>query len=80
MTGGNQAVHLNPPNATEHISTNGSDWLWTVFSIMGLSALLAGFATVLVDAFLSFDTFEVLTTLHRGLAEPVSSINSRSLF
>ncbi|KAI0736603.1 heat shock protein 30 [Fomitopsis betulina] len=47
MTGGNQAVHLNPPNATEHISTNGSDWLWTVFSIMGLSALLAGFATVL---------------------------------
>ena len=47
-------MNLNPPNAQEHLSTNGSDWLWTVFSIMALSALLAAFATVLVSAFLYF--------------------------
>lgn len=50
-------MNLNPPNAEEHLSTNGSDWLWTVFSIMALSALLAAFATVLVSASLYFHGF-----------------------
>ena len=71
-------MHLNPPNATEHISTNGSDWLWTVFSIMALSALLAGFATVLVSAAPYFYPFELLTTLYRGLVDSVSSTSLRS--
>ncbi|KZT74230.1 heat shock protein 30 [Daedalea quercina L-15889] len=47
MAGGNQAVNINPPNAQEHVSTNGSDWLWTVFSIMALSTLLAAGATIM---------------------------------
>ncbi|KAH9829173.1 heat shock protein 30 [Rhodofomes roseus] len=47
MAGGNQAVNLNPPYAQEHLSTNGSDWLWTVFSIMGLGTLLAAVATIM---------------------------------
>ena len=71
-------MNLNPPNAQEHLSTNGSDWLWTVFSIMALSALLAAFATVLVSAFLYFDVFKMLTTSYRGLVERVSSTSSRS--
>ncbi|THG99183.1 hypothetical protein EW026_g3122 [Hermanssonia centrifuga] len=36
---GNEALHLNPPNADYHLTTNGSDWLWTAFSIFGLSLL-----------------------------------------
>lgn len=40
---------MNPPNAEEHLSTNGSDWLWTVFSIMALSTLLAAGATIMVS-------------------------------
>ncbi|KZT73037.1 heat shock protein 30 [Daedalea quercina L-15889] len=47
MAGGNQAVSVNPPDAQEHLSTNGSDWLWTVFSIMALSTLLAAVATIM---------------------------------
>ncbi|KAH9900708.1 hypothetical protein C8Q73DRAFT_786128 [Cubamyces lactineus] len=34
---GNAALDVNPPNATYNLSTHGSDWLWTVFSIFGLS-------------------------------------------
>ncbi|PCH38688.1 heat shock protein 30 [Wolfiporia cocos MD-104 SS10] len=33
---GNQALHINPPNADEHLTTHGSDWLWAVFAIMTL--------------------------------------------
>ena len=32
----NDALNLNPPNAIEHISTHGSDWLWAAFSFMAL--------------------------------------------
>ncbi|KZT03539.1 heat shock protein 30 [Laetiporus sulphureus 93-53] len=38
---GNDALRLNPPNSTFHLSTNGSDWLWAVFSIMAVSLLAA---------------------------------------
>jgi bacteriorhodopsin len=42
---GNQAVDVNPPIlngvlADIHITNRGSDWLWTVFSIFGLSTLV----------------------------------------
>ncbi|KAF8575228.1 family A G protein-coupled receptor-like protein [Ramaria rubella] len=37
---GNQALQKNPPNADLHISTHGSDWLWTAFAIMLLSDLI----------------------------------------
>ncbi|WWD17753.1 hypothetical protein CI109_102194 [Kwoniella shandongensis] len=30
----NGALTANPPNATQHITTHGSDWLWAVFAIM----------------------------------------------
>ncbi|KAI0670320.1 heat shock protein 30 [Trametes maxima] len=36
---GNEALDLNPPNATYHLSRNGSDWLWAAFSLFGLSLL-----------------------------------------
>ena len=38
---GNDALDINPPNATYHLSTHGSDWLWAAFSIFGLSLLIA---------------------------------------
>ncbi|KAI0328825.1 heat shock protein 30 [Cubamyces sp. BRFM 1775] len=37
---GNEALDVNPPNATYNLSTHGSDWLWAVFSIFGLSLLI----------------------------------------
>ncbi|KAH9900995.1 heat shock protein 30 [Cubamyces lactineus] len=36
---GNKALELNPPNATYHLSTHGSDWLWAAFSVFGVSLL-----------------------------------------
>ncbi|THH29530.1 hypothetical protein EUX98_g4645 [Antrodiella citrinella] len=36
----NDALNLNPPNATLHISTHGSDWLWAAFSIFAASLLV----------------------------------------
>ncbi|KAI0780867.1 heat shock protein 30 [Trametes elegans] len=36
---GNSALDLNPPNATYHLSTGGSDWLWAAFSLFGVSLL-----------------------------------------
>ncbi|KAH9926169.1 heat shock protein 30 [Fomitopsis serialis] len=38
--GGNRALQLNPPNADLHISTHASDWLWSAFSVFGLSLLV----------------------------------------
>lgn len=39
--GGNQAINVNPPTgAVQHITRHGSDWLWAVFSVMALSALI----------------------------------------
>ncbi|RDX56712.1 heat shock protein 30 [Lentinus brumalis] len=35
----NDALDSNPPNATYHLSTHGSDWLWAAFSIFGVSLL-----------------------------------------
>ncbi|OSC98327.1 family A G protein-coupled receptor-like protein [Trametes coccinea BRFM310] len=37
---GNDALNSNPPNATYNLSTHGSDWLWAVFSLFGLSLLI----------------------------------------
>jgi len=37
---GNRAVDINPPNATIHLVTHGSDWLWAVFSLMATSLLV----------------------------------------
>ena len=37
---GNQAVNVNPPfGSQQHITSHGSDWLWTVFAIMVLTDL-----------------------------------------
>ncbi|TFY63764.1 hypothetical protein EVJ58_g3052 [Rhodofomes roseus] len=38
--GGNRALNLNPPNADLHITTHASDWLWSAFSVFGLSLLV----------------------------------------
>lgn len=37
---GNSALVDNPPDAFLHITTHGSDWLWTVFSLMALCGLV----------------------------------------
>lgn len=37
---GNHALDLNPPNAQLHISTHGSDWLWSVFSFTAFVLLV----------------------------------------
>ncbi|KAI0919109.1 hypothetical protein AcW1_003428 [Taiwanofungus camphoratus] len=37
---GNQAVNTNPPNAAEHLSAHGSDWLWAAFSLITLCLLV----------------------------------------
>ena len=39
MTGGNKALDVNPPNADYNLSRAGSNWLWTVFSLFGLSLI-----------------------------------------
>ncbi|EJF65915.1 heat shock protein 30 [Dichomitus squalens] len=36
---GNSALDINPPNATYHLTTGGSDWLWAAFSIFGAALL-----------------------------------------
>ncbi|TKA53312.1 hypothetical protein B0A53_04330 [Rhodotorula sp. CCFEE 5036] len=36
----NNALELNPPNANYNLTTHGSDWLWAVFSVMALSAIV----------------------------------------
>ena len=41
--GGNRALEVNPPNANINISRPGSNWLWALFSIFGLSLLVAVF-------------------------------------
>ncbi|EMD39984.1 G-protein coupled receptor [Gelatoporia subvermispora B] len=38
---GNDALNLNPPDASLHISTHGSDWLWAAFSVMAFCLLVA---------------------------------------
>ena len=40
MAGGNQALDVNPPNADYYLSTHGSDWLWSAFSVFGVSLLV----------------------------------------
>ena len=42
---GNQALSVNPTGTltTFNLTTNGSNWLWSVFSLMGLSTLVIGF-------------------------------------
>lgn len=37
------SLSQNPPNADRHITSGGSDWLWAVTAIMGLSTLLMAF-------------------------------------
>lgn len=36
----NNALELNPPNANYNLTTHGSDWLWAVFCVMALSAIV----------------------------------------
>jgi bacteriorhodopsin len=41
MAGGNQAIDVNPATGVGiALTTHGSDWLWAVFSIFGLTALV----------------------------------------
>lgn len=38
---GNEALTINPPTDTNiHLTSHGSDWMWAVFSLLGLSALV----------------------------------------
>lgn len=38
---GNEAIQLNPPTGSDfHITSHGSDWLWTVFSLFALATLI----------------------------------------
>lgn len=39
---GNQALVVNPPNPNTifNLTTNGSNWLWSVFSLMSLSSII----------------------------------------
>ncbi|KAK7693474.1 hypothetical protein QCA50_003042 [Cerrena zonata] len=41
--GGNQALDVNPPNANINLSKHGSDWLWALFAVFGLSLLITVF-------------------------------------
>lgn len=47
---GNQAVNTNPPNAAEHLSAHGSDWLWAAFSLITLCLLVVTCVTFMVSA------------------------------
>ncbi|PCH36592.1 heat shock protein 30 [Wolfiporia cocos MD-104 SS10] len=44
---GNQAVNINPPDANENLTKQGSDWLWAAFSLMSFSLLVAVVVTFL---------------------------------
>jgi bacteriorhodopsin len=33
----NQVLDINPPAGEQHLSENGSDWLWAVCSLFGLA-------------------------------------------
>ncbi len=46
---GNEAVQLNPPNATLHLTTHGSDWLWAAFCLMAAAFLATIVFNVLVS-------------------------------
>ena len=39
---GNQALSVNPPGSSSifNLTTNGSNWLWSVFSLMSLCAII----------------------------------------
>ncbi|KAH7883366.1 hypothetical protein F5I97DRAFT_1930922 [Phlebopus sp. FC_14] len=37
----NDALDINPPAGTRHITTHASDWLWAVFAVMLFSLLLS---------------------------------------
>ena len=45
----NAAVHVNPPNATLHITEHGSDWLWAAFAFISVTLL----ATIALDFIVS---------------------------
>ena len=47
---GNHALDLNPPNAQLHISTHGSDWLWSVFSFTAFVLLVVVGLSFVVSA------------------------------
>lgn len=36
---GNDALGVNPPNANRHLTTHGSDWLWAVTAVFGITFL-----------------------------------------
>ncbi|CCH59015.1 hypothetical protein TBLA_0B01720 [Henningerozyma blattae CBS 6284] len=38
---GNRAVHVNPPHGVDiHLTEHGSDWLWSVYSVYGVLAIM----------------------------------------
>ncbi|CCH59509.1 hypothetical protein TBLA_0B06880 [Henningerozyma blattae CBS 6284] len=38
---GNRAVHVNPPHGLDiHLTESGSDWLWSVYSVFGVLAIM----------------------------------------
>lgn len=47
----NDAVNVNPPNPIIdlHITEHGSDWLWAVFSVFALFAIVHGFIYSFTD-------------------------------
>ena len=80
---GNEALDINPPNANLNISRAGSDWLWAVFSLMGLSLLVAIALDWLVCDSLNHSSYLNPTDYmrhDRGLVVPVSSIKLQLSF
>lgn len=35
----NEALEINPPGGDQHLTTNGSDWLWAVTAVFVVSTV-----------------------------------------
>lgn len=73
---GNEALDINPPNATYHLSTHGSDWLWTAFSLFGVSLLAVVLWTFSVRYDPTHSYPDASELLRRGPVELVCSTKS----
>jgi bacteriorhodopsin len=59
---GNDALNVNPPNADRHLTQNGSNWLWAVTALFGLTFLAWLFWTLSLRRTTTASTYNNTTT------------------
>lgn len=64
----NDALNINPPSGDQHLTVNGSDWLWTVLAIYAFS-----FIVVVLHSFVARASEKVFHYIY-GIALLVGSI------